>query len=226
MATAAVPKEIYPIAAAKLSAVMTLPLEAPYQTALLEKLKTQDVCLMGCGIGRGKEAEQAVFTLLETAEKPMVLDADALNIIALNPEVLKITKAPLVLTPHKMEFARLTGLPLEAIQENPLFYARKFATEYGVTLILKDAVTIVAEKTGKLFISTISNSGMATAGSGDVLAGIVTGLLAQGAECEAAAVCGVYLHLAAGRIAKEKQGEYGMTAEDILEAVPKSFFEM
>ncbi len=226
MATAAVPEHILDTVAAKLTAVMTCPLpEGSMAETLKEKLMAQDVLLMGCGIGRGEEAGNVVRKMLAACDKPMVLDADGLNAISHCPEVLKNIKCDVILTPHIVEFSRISGYSVSEIKENPMEMARAFAQTYGVTLILKDAATVVATKEGNLHISAGSNSGMATAGSGDVLSGIITGLLAQGADAETAAVCGVYLHLAAGELAKEQKGEYGMTAEDILENLPYAFFK-
>ncbi|MBQ4087429.1 MAG: NAD(P)H-hydrate dehydratase [Clostridia bacterium] len=221
MATAAVPGEIFQTITAKLTSVMTCLLpKGSMSTVLAEKAKNMDVLLMGCGIGTDNEAVATVWHMLTETEMPTVLDADGLNAIAGCPHILKEAKGDLILTPHIVEFSRISGYSAEEIKAHPMEKAREFALAYGATLVLKDATTIVATKEGKLYISAGSNSGMATAGSGDVLSGIITGLLAQGADCETAAVCGVYIHLAAGALAKDKKGEYGMTAEDILEHVP------
>ena len=226
MATAAVPEEILDTVAARLTAVMTCPLpKGKMAETLAEKLKSQDVLLMGCGIGRSEEAVFAVRSLLKSCEKPMILDADGLNAIADCPEILKEIKGDLILTPHIVEFSRISGYAVSEIQKAPLDTASAFAKAYGVTLILKDAASVVATKDGRLYVSAGSNSGMATAGSGDVLSGILAGLLAQGIESEKAAVCGVYLHLAAGMLARNNKGEYGMTAEDILEHLPYAFMQ-
>ena len=160
---------------------------------------------------------------MTTWEKPMVLDADGINAIADNTDLLHAKKCPLILTPHIAEFARLLGCSIEAVKEIPLTLAKDFAVKYGVTLVLKDATTIVADKDGTIHLCPAANSGMATAGSGDVLSGIITGLLAQGASLADAAICGVYLHACAGKLAKDTLGEYGMTAEDVLSFVPLAF---
>lgn len=230
MATAAVPASIQEICASHFKAVMTCKLPEENGTLcenaaniLLEKQAHQDVLLTGCGIGTTDGAKQVIHRLLTAWEKPMVLDADGINALADCPELLLSKKCPLILTPHVAEFARLLGCSVETVKENPLKLARDFALTYDVTLVLKDATTIVADKDGTLFLCPAANSGMATAGSGDVLSGIITGLLAQGASATDAAVCGVYLHACAGKIAKDTLGEYGMTAEDILSALPHAF---
>jgi len=232
MATAAVPASIQEICASHFKAVMTckLPeqdgmLSSDAADIILEKQTHQDVLLTGCGIGTTDSAKQVIRRLLTAWEKPMVLDADGINALAGCPELLLSKKCPLIVTPHVAEFARLLGYSVEAVKENPLKLARDFAFTYGVTLVLKDATTIVADKDGTLSLCPAANSGMATAGSGDVLSGIITGLLAQSASCSDAAVCGVYLHACAGKIAKDTLGEYGMTAGDILSALPHAFKE-
>lgn len=232
MATAAVPETITQICASHFTSVMTqaLPCKNGILTeaaadVLSEKLKTQDVLLIGCGIGTSETAKKIVCRFITESDKPTVLDADGINAISDCPELLLRKKCALVLTPHIVEFSRLTGCSASEIKKNPIGLARDFATQYQLTLVLKDAVTVVAEKNGTVFIGSSTNSGLATAGSGDVLAGIITGLLAQGAAPEDAAVCGVYLHLAAGIAARNAKGEYGMTSEDLLKFVPAAFTE-
>lgn len=230
MVTASVPETIWKLCASQFKAVMTYPLPClendlkdSAADMILEKAKTQDVLLMGCGIGTSDATKNIVFRIINECEKPMVIDADGLNAISCSPEILLKRKSELVLTPHIAEFSRLTGLSVPEIKSNPIKHVRDFALKYNVTLVLKDAVTVIAEKAGNIYISTCSNSGMATAGSGDVLAGIIAALIAQGATHEDAAVSGVYIHLAAGLIARDEKGEYGMTAEDLLEAIPYAF---
>lgn len=227
MVTAAIPESIYEPVAKQVAAVMTyvLPCENDAllpntEDLILEKMKSQDVLLMGCGIGSSENTKETVKRVLLENNMPTVVDADGLNALEGCTDLLKKASAELVLTPHIKEFSRLSGFSVDEIKARSVELARTFATEHGVTLVLKDAVTIVATKEGNIYISSVSNSGMATAGSGDVLAGIITGLLAQGASAEDAAVSGVYLHLAAGELAKRELGEYGMTAEDILKNVP------
>ena len=230
MATAAVPEDILPICASHFTTVMTCPLpvegDKPAERAahvLLEKMPSQDVLLAGCGIGTTQGAKEVIFRLLTHWEKPMVLDADGINALSENPHLLTEKKCPLILTPHVAEFARLLGCSIEEVKKNPVPLAQDFSTKYGVVLVLKDATTIVSDENGHISLCPAANSGMATAGSGDVLSGIITGLLAQGAIPKDAAVCGVYLHASAGKLAKDALGEYGMTAEDILSFLPHAF---
>lgn len=196
---------------------MTLPLTPENdEETLLKALEKNDVLLLGCGLGKSEQAKRLTRYLITTSEKPMVIDADAINHLSENTDLLYQKKAPVILTPHIMEFSRLSGLTKQQIEENKLKEAQNFARKYDVILVLKNADTIVATPDGKVYICAVSNSGLATAGSGDVLAGIITGLLAQGATHEIAAAAGVYLHSIAGHGAKHNFGERSMTASDII----------
>ncbi|MBQ3225445.1 MAG: NAD(P)H-hydrate dehydratase [Clostridia bacterium] len=229
MATLAVPNVISEIAMKKLTEVMVLPLKSEGETVsseaflpLKEKLDTQDVLLMGCGLGRGYGVEQLVQKLAQESEKPMVIDADGINAIAQNIDILKQKKAAAVLTPHPVEYSRLIGKDPKEWYGERVSIARKFAMEYQLCLVLKGADSLIATPDGRVLVNPVSNSGMATAGSGDVLAGVIAGLIAQGASAENAACIGVYLHALAGQIAKEQFGEYAMTAGDVLRALPEA----
>ncbi len=229
MVTVATAENIISTLAHRFPSVMTLPLhqdngEFPDTTAklLLEKSKDSDAVLIGCGLGKSSSTCQAVIELINFLEKPLVIDADALNILSKNIDILNRLNKNIILTPHIAEFSRLSGVEISKIKENPILHASDFAKKYNVTLILKDAVTVVADALGKVSVCPASNSGMATAGSGDVLAGIVTGFLSQGLSPFCAATAGVYAHSAAGNIARELLGERGMTSEDILNCVPKA----
>ncbi len=227
MATLATPKCVADIAASKLTEVMTaaLPVDGDAVsksaiTMLSEKIKEQDVLLMGPGLSGGENVKSIVMQLASESKKPMIIDADALNALKGSINILKKKKAPAVLTPHLVEFSRISGHSIEEIRSNRIALAHNFAKEFDVTLVLKGADTFVCCPDGRVFINTISNSGMATAGSGDVLAGIIAGVAAQGADLCDAACLGVHLHTIAGSLASEKKGEYGMTAVDILNEVP------
>lgn len=229
MATLAVPDVISEIAMKKLTEVMVLSLDSKGETVSSEafiplkaKLETQDVLLMGCGLGRGCEVERLVQKLAQESEKPMVIDADGINAIAQNIDILKQKKAATILTPHPVEFSRLIGKNMKEWYSERVSVARRFAIEYQICLVLKGADSLVATPDGRVSVNPVSNSGMATAGSGDVLAGVIAGLIAQGASAENAACIGVYLHALAGQIAKEQFGEYAMTAGDVLSALPEA----
>lgn len=192
------------------------------QEELSANMEWADVIVAGPGLGTGETARQMVRLALLEGTKPMILDADALNILAEHPEWLKQHKSPVIVTPHLGEMTRLTGKPVDEIQKNLLEVAGTFANAYNVICILKDARTVTALPKGQRYINTSGNAGMATAGSGDVLTGILAGLMAQGMEAEEAAPLGVYLHGRAGDAACRRRGSYGTLASDILEGIPEA----
>ncbi|MBR4874759.1 MAG: NAD(P)H-hydrate dehydratase [Clostridia bacterium] len=192
---------------------------------ILDNLDGRDCLLIGCGIGRYKNTADAVLNIIKKCEKPMVIDADGLFAISENPDVLLGKKAPVVLTPHLAEFSRLSGLSVSQIKEDPIRAAKSFSEHYGVTLVLKDAVSVISDESGKVYINTCANSGLATAGSGDVLAGIIASLIAQGISATDAATLGSYLHSVAGLLAKNDLGERSLIAEDLLNYLPLAFTE-
>lgn len=176
---------------------------------------------IGPGLGRRLESALALDGLLASVCKPVVLDADALNLIAANEDLLPKIPARSILTPHPKEFDRLAGTSASAYER--LQKARKFAKEHNLYIVLKDAYTAICTSEGNVYFTTCGNPGMATAGSGDVLTGIILGLLAQGYEPETAAVAGVFLHGTAGDLAAAHWSEQGMIAGDIIEALGKAF---
>lgn len=176
---------------------------------------------IGCGIGQGVEAQELVRSLLRESDRPLVIDADALNIIAKNGFTGDIPKNS-ILTPHPVEFDRLTGVSVSnSIQRLEL--ARKYAAENGVYIVLKGAHTAIITPDSKVYFNSTGNPGMATAGSGDVLTGMITSLLAQKYSPLDAAVVGVYLHGLAGDLAKMIKSEYGLLASDIIESISGAY---
>ena len=223
-----VPASLNDILEVKLSEAMTRPLpEVRKRRCLslralgevLAMLTRADVLALGPGLGRYRETEELVRRLVLQTELPLVLDADGLSAFAGQAKVLKGRSAPLVLTPHVGEFARLSGLDKRQIADASMAVARDFAGEFGATLVLKGAPTVVALSDGRIAVNSTGNPGMATAGSGDVLTGIIAGLMAQGLDAEAAACLGVYVHGRAGDRAVERLGEWGMRAGDIADEI-------
>ena len=232
MATVATADVLIPSLAHEFPSVMTYPIKTvdkelcdETSELILAKSKDMNAMLIGCGLGKSNSVKNTVIRLLKDVQIPTVIDADGLNILSENIDILEEKKAELILTPHVAEFSRLSGFSIDEIKKNPLEKAKEFAQRYGVTLILKDAVTIIADKNGKTAICPAENSGMATAGSGDVLSGIATSLLSQGIAPFDVAKLAVYIHSAAGRIAANTFGEYGMTSTDLLNSVPTAFME-
>lgn len=178
-----------------------------------------DTIVIGPGFGTDRVAEKILKYVIGKSTVPVVIDADGINILAKNKTCLLDSHAPLVLTPHILEMARLTGKTKETIMKNPMGEAKYFTEDYAVTLVLKDARTIVAKENELVYINTSGNSGMATGGSGDVLAGMLGGLIAQGMEPYEAAKLGVYLHGKAGDAAAAAKSAYSMTATDILDGI-------
>jgi NAD(P)H-hydrate epimerase len=163
---------------------------------------------------------EVVREIISFTNKPLVLDADGLNALAGHTDMLKKVKTPLLLTPHPGEMARLTGLTTEAVQQRRLPEALSRSVQWGVTLVLKGARTIVASPEGIVYINPTGNPGMATGGSGDVLSGIIAGLAAQGMEQDRAAAAGVFLHGAAGDSAALDKGMMALVAGDIITYLP------
>lgn len=228
LVTLAVPAGIHPVVAGRLTEVMTSPLtevagEVSLQ-AMEELLVLSDgkqALAIGPGLGQGPEAGALARRLLKESPLPAVVDADALNALAGHPEVLESRQGrPTVLTPHPGEMARLSGVPVATIQADRLAAARSFAQRHGVVLVLKGARTVTAFPDGRVRINASGHAGMASAGMGDLLTGVIGGLLAQGVPAEAAATLGVYLHGLAGDRLLADYGCAGLLATDLLRELP------
>lgn len=215
---------VYPILAKKLTEVMVHPLESTDEgTISLEAIKKiskfvkwADHLIVGCGLSLNEETNEVVWKVLSDFDIPMLIDADGLTALSRNKKLLKKRKTKnLILTPHSGEFSRLTNLSTVEIENDKINIAREFAKENKLVLVLKGAPTITAGPDGRVFINSTGNPGMATIGSGDVLAGMICGLWAQGMDDFSAAYSGVYLHGLAGNIAKDKLGTKSLMALDI-----------
>ncbi len=187
---------------------------------LVERAEDASVILLGCGIGANPDTEALTRAILSAAECPVVLDADGLNVISGNVEIFKDIDAPVIITPHPGEMARLTGKTVAEVNSNRLQIARDFAEEYGVTVVLKGANTVVAYPGSIPYVNTTGNAGLATGGSGDVLAGMIASFVAQGMGMEQAAVCGVYLHGMAGDKVSANSSMMGTTPAACLKEIP------
>lgn len=240
LVTLAVPQPVYLPVASKLDECMVYPLEATEGGAAafsnLERIRElargATALVVGCGLSRDDETAQLVRELVAPEAReddiacPIILDADGINAFEGHIDLLRTSKAELILTPHPGEMARLCGMTAAKIQENRLDVARNFAKDFGVTLVLKGANTIVAAKDGPAYINPTGNPGMAKGGSGDILAGMTAGLAAQKIAPVKAACCGVYIHGCAGDRAAGKLSQYGMIPTDMLSEVPQIFREM
>ncbi len=185
-----------------------------------ELIEGRNCLALGPGLGWTPSTAALVHRIVGECPLPLVLDADGLNCIAENPERLKSAKAPVVLTPHPKEMSRLTGLSTAEVQADRVGCARAFATEYGVHLVLKGAGTLIAHPDGNVTVNTSGNAGMASGGMGDLLTGIIAGLVVQGYEPGRAAELGVFLHGRAADSVLEKTGGTGYLATDVLAELP------
>jgi NAD(P)H-hydrate epimerase len=228
----AVPAGILPIVAAGNPCYMTTPLPeddegrlaADAAPNLLALIKDNDVLAIGPGLGRGPGVAHVVGQALSYAEIPIVLDADGLNAIAGQLHRITNRKAPLILTPHPGEFARLLGCDAATVQTNRQELVRRFAFDHCVIVVLKGHGTLVTDG-AKLYVNTTGNPGMATGGTGDVLTGLIAALVGQGLEPFAAAQLGVYLHGLAGDLACKVLGEASLIASDLLAYLPSAMVQ-
>lgn len=175
--------------------------------------------VVGPGMGMEKNTKFILDILLSNADVPLVIDADGVNMIAKHPEILENHRDNIILTPHLREMARLIKKDIPHIQENLIEEAQKYAEKEKVICVLKDARTVVTDGSGSVYINQSGNNGMSTGGSGDVLTGVIAGLLAQGMANLEAATLGVYLHGLAGDRAAAKVGVYGVMADDIVDNI-------
>ncbi len=190
------------------------------EESLLSALDWADVVCMGSGLGRSEVSEQIVETVLKNVSVPCVIDADGINILAVHPECRKCLKdGDFVLTPHLKELSRLTEIKVNEIQKHRREVLEQLTSDLGITLVQKDARTFVGADGRQMCVNLTGNAAMAKAGSGDVLAGVIAGLMAQGKECFDASILGVYLHGLAGDIARNELGCYSVLARDLADKV-------
>ena len=189
---------------------------------LQNSLEWADVIAFGPGMGTGEEAKALLMKLLLDSELPLIIDADGLNLIAKEEEIRMLIAEKgkkgrsIVLTPHMGELARLLGVEVTVVQQDVLNYGRKLTEELHAVLVAKDARTLIMKKDLPVCMNISGNSGMATAGSGDVLCGVIAGLMAQGMDDFHAAALGAYYHGKAGEAVAAKIGEYACMAGDLI----------
>jgi NAD(P)H-hydrate epimerase len=226
-----IPESLNDIMESKLTEVITKPLPETRTRTLsvagFDKIRNlmakADVLAIGPGLSAHPETAELVGLVLSQATMPGVIDADALNAAAAKPETLYDIKTSLILTPHYGEMSRLLRRDISIVKSDPMAAVQEAAQKFCQTVVLKGAPSVIAQPKGPLWINATGNAGMATAGSGDVLAGILAGLLAQGLKTWEAARLGVYLHGLAGDLAAEDKTQYAMLAGDILENIPRAF---
>lgn len=230
----AVPKSIYPVCTTNILESVYYPLEETSNGVisskntdfLLEMCEKSSAVVIGCGLSVCDDTKNLVQSVITNCEKPLVIDADALNCICNKPEILKNLKAPAIITPHPGEMARLLHSTPKTVNSNRENTAINFAKKFGVVTVLKGAGTIIASPDGEVYINHTGNSGMATGGSGDVLSGIIGSLLAQGASPINAAAAGVFLHGTIGDLAAEKLGKISMLPTDMIDMIPTAYLKL
>lgn len=218
-----VPRSVYAIVAAKLDAPMVFPLpdedgrlSPDALPGILEKLETADACLLGPGLGLSPGVDTLVLELIRRCRCPLVLDADGINAAAGHIDVLRGAACPVILTPHEGEFRRLTQAP----ETDRITGAMTLARETGAVVLRKGHETVITDGK-KTYVNRTGNAGMATGGSGDVLAGILAALLGQGLPPLEAAAAAAWLHGTAGDRAAGRLGQYALGPLDLLEALPR-----
>ncbi len=229
LVTLAAPASLDDILENKLTEVMTEPVAEEENgfftegaaTDILKQLEGKSTLVLGPGISRKKETGQMIRHILGKLSVPAVIDADALWHLSGTLELIKDSKASLILTPHPGEMARLLRISAAEVQADRLGISKRFAAEYGCYLILKGARTIIASPSGEAFINSTGNAGMASGGTGDVLAGLIGALLCQGCSPLESSIAGVWIHGEAGDKAAEEKGAAGLIASDIIEKIPE-----
>jgi NAD(P)H-hydrate epimerase len=225
------PKAIYPIFASSVYESVCVPVEGSAVGTLSKNdlpairgiLERATAVLIGCGMACTGDTADVLRSVMQEAAVPVIIDADGINCLARHMYLLDEPHAPLILTPHLGEFSRLTGMSVPEIAEDQAKAAKEFCRRYpGVVLVLKSHETVIARDEW-MYRNTAGNSGMAKGGSGDVLAGVIASLAAQGADPLCAAAAGVHIHALAGDLAAQKRGRTSMLPSDIIEALSDVF---
>ena len=239
--TLGIPESLNPVMETKLTCVMTHPLPETKASTLSNKgrkeilklCESHDVVALGPGLSQQPETKDLILWLIKTIALTMVIDADGINALADNVKILHNVKKNVILTPHPGEMSRLTGHgSAKDVQKERLNTAAQFVQsiqeklgdEKKIVLVLKGDKTVVADY-GKVYVNRTGNPGMATAGAGDVLTGIIASLIGQGFDVFDASQLGVYIHGLAGDIAAKKKGEVSMIASDIIDCLPDAFIK-
>ena len=231
LVTIGVPDAVYPIIARREAELMVRPLPSTRQGTLSLKgfleikrfCLSQNVLAIGPGLSQNNTTQKLICKILQAVRLPAVIDADGLNALAGNLKVLNACRGRAVLTPHPGEFTRVFG---GRLNDSAIFRKKRAletARQYGVVTVLKGHHTVVASPEGNCYVNMTGNPGMATAGSGDVLTGIVAALIGQGLSCYEAACLGVHVHGLAGDLAAKKVGQISLTAGDILRFLSGAF---
>ncbi len=230
LVTASFPDAAYAAIAPKLTEPLMLPLPSNTQgtfavaalPALLESAKKASAVLIGCGLGVNADTTEIVYEIIKNCKKPIIIDADGINLVAKNIDILKEASAPVILTPHPGEMSRLCGKEIAEILADPVGIAKKFSQNFGITLVLKGANTVVCNTADlhPIYINRTGNTSLAKGGSGDLLAGMMLSLLAQGVSPVNAARVAVYLHGKVAATAAQKLSPRGLLPSDLALELP------
>lgn len=231
LVTVGIPYPLGDIIAAALTETMSLRLPSTDTESLsadalepaLNFARNTQAVVLGPGLSRHSATASFVLDFVPQCPAPLLVDADGLNALSENPAVLHELRQPCVLTPHPGEMARLTGMSTKEVQENRASIAARVAAERGCVVVLKGYRTVVAAPDGETAVNTTGNNGLGSGGTGDVLAGLIGGLLAQGASAYDAACLGVYVHGLAGDIAAERLTRRALIASDVIAALPEAW---
>jgi len=235
LVTVGIPKSLNPIMEQKTTEAMTEPLpETDVETFGMVSVERaveimnerKSALAIGPGISTTTETREFLYEIIRSSNIPIVIDADAITLVADNPKILKEAKAPIVLTPHPGEMSRLAGIPTEQVQADRIGVSLDFSSRYNVFLVLKGARSIISTPSGEIFINTTGNAGMASGGMGDVLTGIIGGFLAQRLNPADACKLGVFAHGLSGDLIAQENGEAGMIASDVANALPNAIREI
>jgi len=226
----AAPSSIIPYISSRASEVVFLPQRETISGSigldnfqeLLEWSNKMDIVIIGPGLSLQEETQELVRKLLAKIDKPILIDGDGLTALSNDMSILKLRQQPTVLTPHPGEMSRLMKQPIAKIKENSIYMIQEAAQQFNTIIILKGAHSIIGLPDGKLYINMTGNSGMASAGSGDVLTGAIAAMFTLGLPIESAARQGVLVHGFAGDLAAKKMGEDGITAQDIMNSLPEA----
>lgn len=196
-----------------------------YLNEMIAELNSCTAAVVGPGLGNNENTREIVFEIIRKSEIPLIIDADGINAVSQNIDILKESKCKILLTPHFKEMSRLSGLNIEEIKKDKIRCASEFARNHGVLVVLKGPKTVICDENENIFVNNTGNVGMAKGGSGDVLAGIIGSLAAQGITPLDAGICGVFIHGLAGDFCKKNYSSVSMTPTDIIRKLPEIFLK-
>lgn len=225
---AVIPEDIYFVTASRVSDSIFYPVNNDFEdiwNKISSLLPRVTAVLVGCGMGWTKLTEKIVYRLVKELKIPLIIDADGINVISENIDILKEIKSDVILTPHIKEMSRLIKKDTDYVLKNKFEVAKNFSKKYNLTLILKDHKTVISDVNGCLYLNATGNESMAKGGTGDVLAGMTGSLVAQGVSTLNSSIISVFIHGRSGDICKEKFSSFSVTPTDIINNLSEVFLE-